>query len=206
MPSEYILPFNRKEFLCSLRNHVQWQPGLATALQPISLLYTGHWSVAFEQGQWRRICPASDRWCMPQIRLCDTSEFESKELQSVIWLDHTHLPWIGSTLAVWLTFSRISERHHQAEGPYVLVQDITSCYFKRHLSKTFRKIKSEVEINRIEDAPEIVVASCVLHDICLIAEDDVDEFLDDATMAMMMMMLFAVMNFPQRQKGMAKEI
>ena len=36
-----------------------------------------------------------------------------------------------------------------------------------------------MEINRIEDAPEIVVASCVLHDICLIAEDDVDEFLED---------------------------
>ena len=40
-------------------------------------------------------------------------------------------------------------------------------------------MKTEVEINRIEDAPEIVVASCVLHDICLIAEDDVDEFLED---------------------------
>ena len=67
-------------------------------------------------------------------------------------------------------------------------------------------MKTKLEINRIEDAPEIVVASCVLHDICLIAEDDVDEFLDDATMAMMMMRLLAVMNFPQRQKGMAKEI
>ena len=49
----------------------------------------------------------------------------------------------------------------------------------RHLSKKFRKLKTEVEINRIEDAPEIVVASCVLHDICVIAEDDVDEFLED---------------------------
>ena len=116
-----IFPFYRKEFLCSLRNHVQWQLGHSTALQPISLLYTGHWSVAFEQGHWGRIRPASDSWCMPQIRLCDTCGFESKELQSVVWLDHTHLPGIGSTLAVWLTFSRICERHHQAEGPYVLV-------------------------------------------------------------------------------------
>ena len=40
-------------------------------------------------------------------------------------------------------------------------------------------MKTEVEMNRIEDASEIVVASCVLHDICLIAEDDVDEFLED---------------------------
>ena len=116
---------------------------------------------------------------MPQIRLCDTSEFESKELQSVIWLDHTHLPWIDSTQAQPDDASRISERHHQAEGPYVLVQDITSGYFKRHLSQKFGKMKTEVEINRIEDAPEIVVASCVLHDMFLIAGDDVDEFLED---------------------------
>ena len=40
-------------------------------------------------------------------------------------------------------------------------------------------MKTKLEINRIEDAPEIVVASCVLPDICLIAEDDVDEFLED---------------------------
>ena len=40
-------------------------------------------------------------------------------------------------------------------------------------------MKTEVEINRIEDAPEIVVASCVLHDIFLIAGDDVYEFLED---------------------------
>ena len=39
-------------------------------------------------------------------------------------------------------------------------------------------MKTEVEINRIEDAPEIVVASCVLHDT-LIAGDDVYEFLED---------------------------
>lgn len=35
-----IFPFYRKEFLCSLRNHVQWQLGHSTALQPISLLFT----------------------------------------------------------------------------------------------------------------------------------------------------------------------
>ena len=31
--------------------------------------------------------------------------------------------------------------------------------------RMFRKLKTEMEINRIEDAPEIVVASCVLHNI-----------------------------------------
>ena len=41
-------------------------------------------------------------------------------------------------------------------------------------------MKTEVEINRIEDAPEIVVASCILHGIFLIAGDDVYEFLEDA--------------------------
>lgn len=41
-------------------------------------------------------------------------------------------------------------------------------------------MKTEVEINRIEDAPEIVVVSCVLHDIFLIAGDDVYEFLEDS--------------------------
>ena len=40
-------------------------------------------------------------------------------------------------------------------------------------------MKTEVEINRIEDATEIVVASCVLHDIFLIAGNDVYEFLED---------------------------
>ena len=43
----------------------------------------------------------------------------------------------------------------------------------------FRKLKTEMEINRIEDVPEIVVASCVLHYICLIDEGNTDEFLVD---------------------------
>ena len=32
---------------------------------------------------------------------------------------------------------------------------------------------------RIQDVPVIVVAACVLHNICLMTEDDVDDFLDD---------------------------
>ena len=31
---------------------------------------------------------------------------------------------------------------------------------------------------RIQDVPVVIVAACVLHNICLMTEDDIDDFLD----------------------------
>ena len=43
----------------------------------------------------------------------------------------------------------------------------------------FRKLKTMMDVDKIEDIPEIIVSSCILHNICII-EDDIDDFLDDS--------------------------
>ena len=47
------------------------------------------------------------------------------------------------------------------------------------LKGRFRKLKTSMLKERIQDVPVIVVAACVLHNICLMTEDDIDDFLDD---------------------------
>ena len=37
-----------------------------------------------------------------------------------------------------------------------------------------------MEITNVQDAPEIIVAACVLHNICLLDEDSIEDFLDDS--------------------------
>ena len=43
----------------------------------------------------------------------------------------------------------------------------------------FRKLKTMMDVVKIEDIPEIIVSSCILHNICII-DDDIDDFLDDS--------------------------
>ena len=44
----------------------------------------------------------------------------------------------------------------------------------------FRKTKTSMEMCKIKDAPVIIVAARVLHNICLIAdEDNIEDFMDD---------------------------
>ena len=39
-----------------------------------------------------------------------------------------------------------------------------------------------MEVDKIEDAPVIIVATCVLHNICIIADDgNIDDFMDDGS-------------------------
>ena len=42
----------------------------------------------------------------------------------------------------------------------------------------FRKLRTTMDVNKVADIPEIVIAACVLHNICLL-EDDIEDFLDD---------------------------
>ena len=37
-----------------------------------------------------------------------------------------------------------------------------------------------MDVDRVADIPEIIVAACILHNICL-TEDDIDGFLDDTS-------------------------
>ena len=42
----------------------------------------------------------------------------------------------------------------------------------------FRKLKTMMDVDKIDEIPEILVSACILHNICTI-EDDIDDFLDD---------------------------
>ena len=40
-------------------------------------------------------------------------------------------------------------------------------------------LKTMMDIDKIDDIPEIIVSACILHNICII-EDDIEDFLDDS--------------------------
>lgn len=42
----------------------------------------------------------------------------------------------------------------------------------------FCKLKVMMDLDLVEDIPLIVISACVLHNFCMLNEDDVDEFLD----------------------------
>ena len=46
------------------------------------------------------------------------------------------------------------------------------------LKGRFRKLKVFMDLDLVEDIPLIVIAACVLHNFCMLNEDDVDDFLD----------------------------
>lgn len=46
------------------------------------------------------------------------------------------------------------------------------------LKGRFRKLKVMMDIDRVEDIPLLVTSACVLHNFCLLNEDDVEMFLD----------------------------
>ena len=48
------------------------------------------------------------------------------------------------------------------------------------LKNRFRKLKTMMDIDKIDDIPEIIVSACILlHNICII-EDGIEDFLDDS--------------------------
>ena len=47
------------------------------------------------------------------------------------------------------------------------------------LKNRFRKLKTSMLKQKIEDVPVVVVAACVLHNTCLMNEDDIDDSLDE---------------------------
>ena len=48
----------------------------------------------------------------------------------------------------------------------------------RLLKGRFRKLKVMMDIDKVEDIPLLVTSACVLHNFCLLNEDDMDMFLD----------------------------
>ena len=46
------------------------------------------------------------------------------------------------------------------------------------LKNRFRKLKTSMLKQKIKDVPIVVVVACVLHNTCLMNEDDIDDFLD----------------------------
>ena len=50
----------------------------------------------------------------------------------------------------------------------------------RLLKGRFMKLKTQIEVDKIEDAPSIIVAAFVLHNVCLIDdEDDIEDNMDN---------------------------
>ena len=47
------------------------------------------------------------------------------------------------------------------------------------LKNRFRKLKTMMDIDKTGDIPEVIVASCILHNICIL-EDDIADFLGDS--------------------------
>ena len=49
------------------------------------------------------------------------------------------------------------------------------------LKGRFRKLKTQMEVDKIEDAPVIIMAACVLHNVCLMDdEDDIEDYMDNS--------------------------
>ena len=66
-------------------------------------------------------------------------------------------------------------RYNTAHSSTRTVVERSIGLFKNRL----RKLKKKMDVDKIEDIPEIIVSSCILHNICII-EDDIDDFLDDS--------------------------
>lgn len=84
-------------------------------------------------------------------------------------------PWI-------LTPYRDTGRLTRQQLRYNFLHSSTRMVVERSLALLkgrFRKLKTSMLKQRIQDVPVIVVAACVLHNICLMTEDDIDDFLDD---------------------------
>ncbi|CAH3146843.1 unnamed protein product [Pocillopora meandrina] len=48
------------------------------------------------------------------------------------------------------------------------------------LKGRFRRLKTQMAVDKIEDAPVMIVAACVLHNICLMDdEDDIEDLMDN---------------------------
>ena len=45
------------------------------------------------------------------------------------------------------------------------------------LKGCFRRLKY-VDIDRLKDLPHIILASCILHNVCIMSDKDIDDFLD----------------------------
>ena len=112
--------------------------------------------------------------------------FQDAEVnQDMLFPRNTHL--LGDSaypLKRWvLTPFRNNGRLTRRQKKYNFVHSSTRMVVERSiglLKGRFRKLKTQMEVDKIEDAPVIIVAACVLHNICLMDdEDDIEDFMDD---------------------------
>ena len=86
-------------------------------------------------------------------------------------------------LKSWLlTLSRDNGRLTRRQLRYNCVHSSTRIVVERLLALLkgrFRKLKTTMDIDNTEDIPEIVTASCVSHNVCLMSNEEVEDFLDD---------------------------
>lgn len=84
-------------------------------------------------------------------------------------------PWI-------LTPYKDTGRLTRQQQHYNFIHSSTRMVVERSLAllkNRFRKLKTSMLKQKIEDIPVVVVAACVLHNTCLMNEDDIDDFLDE---------------------------
>ena len=46
------------------------------------------------------------------------------------------------------------------------------------LKDRLRQLKVEMDIDRVEDLPVIIVAACCLHNICIFSGEEIEDFID----------------------------
>lgn len=82
-----------------------------------------------------------------------------------------------------LTPFRDNGRLTRRQKRYNFVHSSTRMVVERSLGLLkgrFRKLKTQMEVDKIEDAPVIIMAACMLHNVCLMDdEDDIEDFMDD---------------------------
>ena len=95
--------------------------------------------------------------------------------------------WIGDTaypLKPWiLTPYKDTGCLTRQQQHYNFIHSSTWMVVERSLAllkNRFWKLKTSMLVPKIKDVPVVVVAACVLHNICLTNEDDIDDFLDEA--------------------------
>lgn len=84
-------------------------------------------------------------------------------------------PWI-------LTPYKDNGRLTRQQQHYKFIHSSTWMVVERSLAllkNRFRKLKTSMLKQKIKDVPVVVVAACVLHNIFLMNEDDIDHFLDE---------------------------
>ena len=108
---------------------------------------------------------------------------DAENLESVMFPESTYI--IGDAaypLKTWLITGFKNDgklTREQRQFNYILSSTRMKIEHTFGLLKgRFRKLKVMMDIDKVEDIPLLVTSACVLHNFCLLNEDDMDMFLD----------------------------